>query len=243
MAEQATGDNAATTDKKPEVIIPEGMHAEVFHFRKEDIKDPETGKSIGETFKHPSVTLAIPTPTREQLLEILNAPSEGDGNRASEQKYVIDLVKDALYIQAREQINDAREEASKQNNREFRVTSDVLDYSKLSITALANMPASERGNKLSDEAVKDFLADYVAIMPAALNKDANKIKAQADIFEKGMRNVRTDKKVLAVLQNCLTVWAANTQNMEENVQVYDAFTNRIVKWLSSEPKNVMDSII
>lgn len=227
---------ASAAPATPPVVIPDGMRAQVFHFRKEKIKDSE-GKEI-EVFKHPSVTIPLPIPTVEQLKDIFNAPSVGENNRSSEQKFILDLIDDSFYSQARDQINNYREE-----NTKGVVTTNVLDYSKLTINALANMPASERGNKISDEDMAEFLKDYVTIMPTAANKEPAKVKAQAEILEKGLRTVKTDKKVLGVMSDLLTLWAANTTNLEEHQEVYDMLTGRIKKWLSTEPKNVLESIM
>lgn len=231
--EGTPGVDGATPTTPAEPPIPEGMRGQMFHFRKEKVKDEE-GKEI-EVFKLPSAKIPLPIPTREQVREIFN-----DDTRTSEQKFVLDLIDDAFYAQARDQINEFRE-----NNpgKDKLVTADVIDYSKLTINALANMPASERGNKVSDEDMAEFIKDYVAIMPQASGKDANKVKAQAGILEKGLRTVKTDKKVLGVMQNLLTVWAASSEALEEHQQVYDMLSNRIKKWLSAEPKNVLESIM
>lgn len=234
-----TATPAATATPAPTpapVVIPEGMKGQMFHFRKEKIK-VEGGEEI-EVYKHPSITIPLPLPTVEQLKDIFNAPSAGDNNRSSEQKYILDLIFDAYYSQVREQINATREEGSK---TAFSV--DNVDYSKLSILALANMPASERGSKITDEDMAEFLKDYVSIMPTASGKDVSKIKAQAGILEKGLRTVRTDKTVLDIMGKLLTIWAGNTQNGEEHQEVYEMLTGRIKKWMASEPKNVLDSIM
>ncbi len=233
----AASTGAAPAPTPAPVVIPEGMKGEVFHFRKEKVKDEE-GKEIGEVKKHPSVTIPLPIPTKDEVLAIMTAPSEGEGNRAAEQKFILDLVMDAYYGQAREQINAYRD-----SNKDATVTADIIDYSKLTILALATMPAGERGNKISDEDLKAFLEDYAAIMPAALQKSADKIKAQASLLEKGLRTVKSDKKVLEVMNNVLTVWAANTANLEEHQAVYDMFAARLKKWLTAEPANIMDSIL
>ncbi len=237
--DQTPGVDGSTpvANKPEEVQVPEGMKAAMFHFRKEKTKDPETGAEL-ESYKHPSAKIPLPIPTREQLAEIFNAPSTGEGNRASEQVFVLSLIEDAFYDQARDQINEFREA-----NARTPITANIIDYSKLSINALANMPASERGSKISDEDMAAFLLDYVSVMPAASGKDANKVKAQAGLLEKGLRTVRTDKKVLGIMNDLLTMWAANSSNLEEHQQVYDMLTGRVKKWVSAEPKNVLDSIL
>jgi hypothetical protein len=219
------------------VVIPEGMRGQQFHFRREKIK-AEGSEEVIEVFKHPTVTIPLPVPTVEELKAIFNAPTQGEGARAVEQKYILDLIFDAYYDQVREQINAARDEAPKTS-----VSADTVDYSKLTILALASMPASERGSKVSEEDMAAFLQDYSAIMPEASGKDPAKIKAQAGILEKGLRTVRTDKKVLEIMEKLLTIWAGATQNMEEHQEVYEMLTNRIKKWLATEPKNVLDSIM
>lgn len=231
------GAAAAPASPPVPVTIPEGMRGEVFHFRREKVTDA-AGNEVGEVKRHPSVTIPLPIVTKDEVALIFAAPSEGDGNRAAEQKFILEQVQDAFYIQARQQINEFRD-----TNKDGVVTADLIDYSKLSILALATMPAAERGNKISDDDLKAFLTDYAAIMPTALNKDAAKIKAQVNLLEKGLRTVKTDKKVLGVMDQVLAVWAQSTQNMEEHQAVYEMFTNRVQKWLKAEPANVMDSIL
>lgn len=229
---------AANGGKPEEVKIPEGMKAQVFHFRKEKIKDDQ-GKEI-EVFKLPSATIPLPVPTVEEVRNIFTASSNPneEGNRASEQKFILDVIFDQFYSQAREQINAFREDKPKAP-----VTPDVLDYSKITITALANMPASERGSKVSDEDMAAFLTDYIAVMTAVSGKDASKIKVQAELLEKSLRPVKTDKKVLGVMNDLLTMWAGSTANMEEHMEVYEMLIGRIKKWVSAEPKNVLESIV
>lgn len=231
-------DTGGAANQPQEMQVPEGMKAQMFHFRKEKVKDENGNEIADEVFKHPSVKIPLPIPTREELLAIFTAPATGEGNRASEQAFILSLVDDAFYAQARDQINEFRE-----SNPKATVTANVIDYSKLTINALANMPASERGNKLDDEDMKAFITDYVSVMPQASGKDANKIKAQAGILEKGLRTVKTDKKVLSVMKDLLTMWAANTPNLEEHQKVYDALNGRIDKWVKAEPKNVLESIM
>lgn len=216
-----------------DVPVPEGMKAQMFHFRKEKVKDENGVEIADEVFKHPSVKIPLPIPTREEILAIFN-----DANRTSEQAFILSLIDDAFYAQARDQINEFREA-----NPKATVTANVIDYSKLTVNALANMPASERGNKLDEEDMKAFITDYVSVMPQASGKDSNKIKAQANILEKGLRTVKTDKKVLAVMKDLLTLWAANTPNLEEHQKVYDALNGRIDKWVKTEPRNVLESIV
>lgn len=223
-----------TTDnggKPAEVKIPDGMIGKVFHFRKEKIKD-ESGNELAETFKHPSITIPLPVPTKEEMLAIFS-----DAARTSEQKFIIDLTLEAFYSQVREQINELRGDGGP----EKKVSVNDIDYAKLSIAALANMPASERGSKISDEDVKAFLADYVPVMIAA-GFDAKKVTNQANLIEKGLRPVKTDKKVLAAFDILLNKWLASSQNGAEHQEVFEMLTGRIKKWQNKEPANVLDSI-
>lgn len=246
----AAGGAAATTaTTKPVKEIrdytkdmPQGMAPAVFHFRKETIKDPETDQVITESYKHPSLKVPLPVPTKEELLAIFTAPSEGEGNRASEQKYLLDLVSSAFYDQAREQINEFREDKA---NVGKEVTADALDYNKISITALANMPASERGNKPTDEEMKDFISDYVAVMSAGTQYGAAKIKAQVGVLEKQLAQVKTAKPVLEAFNLLLNQWAELTtkEAVSENQKVYDFLMARIKKWLAKEPTNLLADII
>lgn len=228
----------AASNKPEEVKVPEGMKAVAFHFRREKIKDEATNTEI-EVYKHPTVTIPLPIPTREEVQAVFNAPTSGDGSRIAEQKFILDLIDDAIYRQAREQINEFREA----NDPKTQVTANALNYDQLTITALANMPPSERGKKFDEEDMKGFLSDYAAIMPDVASKDANKIKAQCGILEKELRTVKTDKKVLEVMDRFLTMWAGATENLEEYQEVYDYLKGRITRWMKKEPQNLMEAIV
>lgn len=225
------GEPGSDGSKPAEVKIPDGMIGKVFHFRKEKVKD-EQGNELAETFKHPSITIPLPVPTKEEMLAIFS-----DAARTNEQKFIIDLTLEAFYSQVREQINELRGDGGPDK----KVSANDIDYAKLSIAALANMPASERGSKISDEDVKAFLSDYVPVMITA-GFDAKKVTNQANLIEKGLRPVKTDKKVLAAFDILLNKWLASSQNGAEHQEVFEMLTGRIKKWQNKEPANVLDSI-
>lgn len=226
---------------KPETIkgesqaVPAGMTKQVFHFKKTPITDG-SGNKIADGKKLPSVALLLPQVTAETVLNVFADPS-----KAKEQQFLLDQLQNSVYLGARDQINAFREK-----NRDTEVPLDVLDYSKLTVEALA-AAAEESGasNRLTDADWEAFYEDWASTMLATpwteVNREA-KVAAQIDLFKKSLRRNR-DKKTLAGVQQLLNIWAANTKAMEDNQACYENLAGYVEKWLKYEPQDLLASIL
>lgn len=234
------GDAASAAAKKEEVkglsqAVPAGMTKQVFHFKREAVKDA-AGNKIADGKKLPSVALLLPLVTAETVLTILADPS-----KSKEQQFLLDQLQNAVYLGAREQINSFREK-----NRDTEVPLDVLDYSKLTVEALtAAAEESGASNKLTDADWDAFYEDWAATMLATpwteVNREA-KVAAQIELFKKSLRRNR-DKKTLGGVQQLLTIYAANTKAMEDNQACYENIAGYVEKWLKYEPQDLLASIL
>lgn len=238
-----TAANAATNEAAAQAPAPTALNAtgavvninEVFHFKKEKLRDSE-GKVIGEGKKHPSVTLALPVPTLGTLAAFVAAPAKF----AKELELIFSTVQDQVYRIARQQINDFREK-----NPEATVTSASLDYSKLDWTAIANMPKAERASSVpSDEDINAFLDSYKEVMPAALNKPQKNIDNHVLLFQSGFKKQRSQKEILEMFQNALTVYTATAGEaaVEEHGDVISYFSGKLERFLKTEEKITMDQL-
>jgi hypothetical protein len=206
-----------------------------FHFKTEKLRD-DKGAVIGEGKKHPSVEIDLPVPTIQRLQEFLANPEQF----AKEIELLQSTIFDQVYRVARGQINDFRD-----NNKEAEVTAAALNYDKLDWTAIANMPKAERASSVpSDEDIKTFLDSYLAIMPTALNKPKQNIENHVVCFQTGFKKQRTQKDILEMFTNALSVYCATAgeQAVEDNLEVIEYFTNRLSKLLKSEEKITMDNL-
>lgn len=210
------------------------MTKQTFHFKTEKLRN-EKGEVVGEGKKHPSVELDLPVPSLARLQEYLAAPEQFK----AEVDLLLSTITDQVYRVARSQINDFRE-----NNKDGTVTAAVLNYDKLDWTAIANMPKSERGSSVpSDEDVKAFLDSYLAVMPAALGKEKEKIENHLVCFQTGFKKQRAQKDILEMFTNALAVYiTAVGDGVEEHLEVVEYFSNRLNKLLKSEEKITMDDL-
>lgn len=211
------------------------MSKAVFHFKTEKSKDEQTGLVV-EGKKHPAVTIDLPVPTVARLQEYL-----GDTTKyAKEVELLISTVTDQIYRVARGQINDFREA-----NKDGVVTAAVLNYAGLDWTAIANMPKGERASSVpGDEDVKAFLASYLEIMPAALNKPKANIDNHLLCFQSGFKKQRSAKEILEMFQNALLVYMATAtpEVVEEHLEVVEYYSGRLTKMLTAEEKLTLDNL-
>lgn len=236
----AAGNPAEATTAAPAVALPPApvgteFKALKFHFKTEKIRDAN-GVEIGTGKKHPSVDLPLPIPTAQTLGTFLANADKFP----KEVELLISAVTDQIYNIARQQINAARE-----NTKDLIVSASTLDFAKLSWTAIANMPKSERASSVpSDEDVLAFLESYKAVMPSATGKDASKIAVHCEIIKDGFKKVKSQRPMLEVFQNAFTIYVASVDEstLEEHASVVDYYQGRLVKLLASEEKVTMDDI-
>lgn len=243
-ADNAAADNAAAgteaAPKRGEVIgadqeVPAGYTKQVFHFKKEVLKDA-AGNKIGEGKKLPSIALLLPAITAESVLSVFADPA-----KAKEQQFVLDQIQQAVYLGARDQINAFREK-----NAGTDVPLSVLDHTKLTIEALtAAAEESGASNKLTDDDWESFFGDWKATMLATewtTDRREQKVDAQINFFKKNLRRSR-DKKVLAGVQQLLQIYAANSKELTDNVACYENISAYVEKWVNYEPQDVLASIL
>lgn len=209
-----------------------------FFFKTEKVKDAE-GKEVGEGKKHPDVKAILPVPSRDELIVAL---SNGDSKEA---KLIVELVEQAVADAARAQINETRENKKDANGNlgEFKATD--FDLTKLTLTAIANMPKGQRGAWApSDEDHKDFAELYKQVLIHRMDYDPKKTQTHCDHYKSGFAKVKTNKQVLAKLQEFLVGFASKVEEeeMEEVQQTYDWLTNRVEKYLKAEERNLLEAL-
>jgi hypothetical protein len=202
-----------------------------FSFKKQTTKN-----ELGEEVKRPPVTLSLPIPTLDGLIE-------GISSSEKIQQFVLDLVEEAIKEQAKSQIADEDKPVNTQSE---------LDLTKLSLEFVASMPKSERrGSAISKEALEAWGADYIQVM-TPLN-----LPRSADIKEAGERATRAaklcigkfnacrgDKKVLKFLKEQLATWAQHTTEtaLEENAEIYQYLEERVSALLNKDDVNQLEAL-
>lgn len=233
----AIAESTVTTPSKPEQItVPAGHRLAKYFFKHEKMKDDE-GNVIGKGSKHPDVLVAIPMPSNEELITYIASPDGTPEARVGD--FIRDSVWDAIFVAGRGQINEWLESNAGQTFK-----ADNLDLSKLSITAIANMPKGSRGAWApSDDDLKEFNDLYKEVM-LRINYPAEKVKVHLTHWKAGMSKVKNNKPVVGKLQELLTAFAANCTEDElaDVEQTYTWLDNRATKYLKAEDKNTVEAL-
>lgn len=235
IKQEETGASAQTEEKfSPSAIFNHTLP--VPHYRDEETKftfktpkQTEAEKKSGiEPAKRTPVLLTLPVLTGEGLVAKLQ--KEGGEKTFN---YVLDLVNDAIREAARQQVNDEEKPVN---------TQDSLDLAKLDIEYIAALPKSERGGGISKDVWAAFEADYNSIMPAILNKDAERVAKGAAIFVKRLVPVQSEKPVLKLLQNYLSMWFGSTTQQEEFAEVYQFLDGKITTLLNKDSEKLLEAL-
>lgn len=211
-----SGKNPEVVEKLASLPKPQVLMEEVdFHFKtpRSDKKNAD-GKPVDDLgnvlTKRPTLKLALPVPTFDGLVEFL---SDQKG-----QEFVLDLLKEAVINEARAQIADESLKIEDQSG---------LDLQRLTLNFLANQPKSERrGGGISKEVWEDFQKDYINVMPGVTGKSAEAIGNAAKLLMAKFQPVKTQKNVITLLLQQLSLWFSNTPNAEEFAECFEALEKR-----------------
>lgn len=196
-----------------------------FNFKTRTVKD-ENGAVLKTLKKQPSVIVALPFLTADEVVVILNS----DDVKAKD--LVLDYVNSAIKDQARSQFDELIESFGDDDSRT--VSGDQLDLDKLTFSYIANLPPAQRGARaLSDEDFVAFFTDYTNVMVATTGKPIEKIKKHIELFKKPAR-VKAAKDVLAVLVEQLDIYLVSSPNLEETGEAANRVRTRFDKWLKAE---------
>lgn len=170
-------------------------------FRFRPIEDKDTGIKNSR----PRMTIQLPVPSVEGILDILT------NKGGKELELLQEAVSDVIERRAKDILaNDDKWTITGQNN--FPVNSVLWE-------TIANLPKTDRRSSgIDEETWKEFSADYIAIMPGATGKDVDKVTAATKLYIakfapiKGKENY---KKIIAMLKDQLMIYAENSPNVEK----------------------------
>lgn len=175
-----------------------------FHFRK--VTDTATKVET----KRNSVILPLPVPSIEGIIDIIQNGGKG-------LELLQEAVRDVIVEQAREFIN---------NNDT--VTSLNFPFATLNWETIANLPkADRRGGGISKDVWEEFAKDYIAIMPALINKSIDAVTMASKIFLTKFAQTKSNKQVLAKLRDYLAIYINNTARGEEFAEAVDWLDKKI----------------
>ncbi len=201
-----------------------------FNFKKkEDTVDPVT-QAIIPGPKRPTVDLELPVPSVEGVLAILTK----QGNEA-ELAFLMECVKEAVVNRARD-IIDADTTISNETLASF-------PFDQVTWSFIANLPKAERrGGGISKEVWKDFVLDYIEIMPEVTGKPLARIENAAKMFLNKFADIKTNKEALKLLKDQLTLYLNNSKNAEQFAECVDFLVTKANTLISADSSKLLDSL-
>ena len=164
----------------------------LFRFKKS--KDKETGIVI----EREAVELGLPYPSVKGIMTILET-----GGKQLE--LLMEAVESVVNAQARELLY----EDTKLNASNFPVE-------KLSWEYIASIPkAQRRGGGIPKETWEEFIADYIAVMPAATGKNVEQVTNAAKLLANKLNSCKTAEPVLQLLVQQLSIYMGASQNSSD----------------------------
>lgn len=209
-----------------------------FAFRKVENKVEEevNGEKVVKTIvtKRPTVELKIPRPSFEGIIDILQKGVEPDATIT--QKKQLDLlfeaIQDVVLNRAREIVNETED-----------INQDNFPIDQLSWEAIANLPKAERrGGGIAAETWKDFVADYIEVMPKVTGKTKERIEAATKLFLNKFSTIKTDKPVLQLLKGQLALYLNNTGKGEEFEQCVEFLVDKATTLIEADSTKLLDNL-
>lgn len=193
-----------------------------FNFKKRIIKD-ENNVIIGEIAKKPSIEVNLPVLSIEGIIETLRAGGK-------EAEVITDAVNFVFYQAARQQLDDVIENMT---NPADEVKSSDLNFDKLQLSYLANLPPATRGGaSISEEEWNYFFSDYLAVMVAATGKEERRIANQVEHFKKPNR-CKANQAVLEVLVDQLSIYITKAANIEDTGAAAERLLGKFQGWIDA----------
>lgn len=233
MSEQLANNSATPANPPPVTAIPDGHAKFDFYFKRAPVKDKD-GKilknadgefvnELGQVIdKKPTIHVIAPVITFDQLISGLEDEKQ--------KSYVLALLKDAVEGQLRDQINEG-------------TPADKLDFSKLTLSYLANIPPAERrGGGIPKETWEAFAADYAEVMPAAAGKTPEQIANALKIILGKFQQIKTNKDVLAFFQTQIALYVESTKNGEEFQDCIEFLLNKLETFMQADNKALLNNL-
>jgi hypothetical protein len=194
--------------------------------RKDKDGKAPTDKFGKEIPTRPPVTVTFPVPTWFGVQEFVKGEQK---NR----DWLLDILQDVVKDAVKEQVYDEANPVNEQS---------TLNIDVLSLDYLVNVPKSERtGRGIPKEIWEEWSKDYIEIMTAAGQRNAEKIGNAAEAFTKRLFGVRSNKPLVKFLLSELNQWATLTNNLEEYSDIYEFLKKKANDYINTDESAQMDN--
>lgn len=156
----------------------------------------------------------IPVPNAAGVIAILEKGGK-------ELKLLLEVMQDTVRYACAQIVGD-----------DEKITQATFPLSKVTWEAIANQERAER-TKIDDSVWEAFAKEYLEIMPALTNKDAEQLGNAVQVYMKKFAIIKTNKKVLEKLKEQLTIFVDNTKNGEQFADIIELLQGKLELYLSS----------
>ena len=205
------------------------VKAIAFNFKK--YKDKATNIEIIRE----SVQLAIPYPSVEGLINIIEGKHvpEGEANKGLD--LLLECMETVVNQAARELLHD--EEVGKTLN------AANFPTEKLAWEFLANIPkVQRRGGGIPKETWEAFAADYIAIMPDITGKNIEATTNCAKLLQSKLGTIKTNRDVLEFVITQLAIYADNSPQIEDYQECVGFLLGKADDLLNTKPADLLANL-
>lgn len=190
----------------------------------------KTSKVAGVETKRDSLELAIPYPTVQGIIDILEKSDTPEGEKSLE--LLMQTVRGVITQQARALITD-----------DPAITALTFPADKMSWDFIANIPKAERsGGGIPAPVWDDFETDYVAVMITATGNEADKVARAAALLKGKLSNARTNIPVLKHLVELLGIYINNTKRADEFAACVNFLMEKADKLLNVTDEELLSAL-
>lgn len=185
----------------------------------------QTDKESGIETKREAVELALPFPSIEGIVAILETGGKG-------LELLMDALESVIIAQARDIIAD---------NTSINAANFPID--RVSWEYIANLPkAQRRGGGIPKETWEEFAQDYVSVMPGVTGKTVAQCTNAAKILQNKLQQVKTNEPVLTLLVEQLAIYSENSPNIEEYKDCVEFLLNKADAYLNISPEELLANL-
>ncbi len=180
----------------------------------------------GAEFKRPSVELALPALTSDDVLSILENGGKG-------LELLLTSINDVIYSRTRELIAGAIDDNAAVELNQAWLDAKIVE---LAWDTIAAIPPGKRGTTgIAKETWDAFEANYVEVMGAAHpERPIERTKMAAKYLKSKFSSIKSDKKAITLLQSLLGEWFATTTKGDDFAEVFAAVNTRADELLNKE---------
>lgn len=167
--------------------------------------------------QRPMIETKGPTVSTFGIAEIFNKGGKG-----------LDLLKEVAYDTVRSAVADWL------GNNES-ATSDNIPWAQFTWEAIANQPREDRrASSIPEETWKDFVSDYIAIMPGVTNKSEEAVTNATIVYLKKFSMIKSDKASLKKLQDQLALYTEHSKKAEDFSEILELLNKKLKTYLESD---------